>query len=332
MITQQTIMDLLTGQLANAATQWSLGTFGAVAEFSRDATEPVQLTTTETEIAAVTDRGSIAIRFVDGVRLFASESVTRDGWNHRVALCLPENDCAMGQRNMLTELGSDADARRDKDRNGVLFDLGLGALHADFCIRIHEGTITEQLREHLGRSLFEPGNPAMGIILSVNPHRVFISRVGRIEVYQQIPPATGRSPDGPHTHVLPKLLKSCRTHAATEPVPEGWVPCANFYPAHPTKDACGSTCLFDRPRHEDFQRLLDCLGDPESNAIKGRVIAAIENERPPSVMEIAINRASRNTVRVTLRQLKALGHPSRTLPAWLEAFDVGRSKIEQEAT
>jgi hypothetical protein len=82
-----------------------------------------------------------------------------------------------------------------------------------------------------GRSVFEPGNPAMGVILAANPHRVFISRIGRIEVYQPIPPATGKSPDGPHTHVLPKLLRSKRSHPATEPIPDGWVPCAHFYPA-----------------------------------------------------------------------------------------------------
>ena len=62
------------------------------------------------------------------------------------------------------------------------------------------------------------------MILAANPHRVFISRLGRIEVYQPIPPPSGKSPEGPHTHVLPRLLKSGRTHPATEPVPEGWFP------------------------------------------------------------------------------------------------------------
>ena len=80
----------------------------------------------------------------------------------------------------------------------------------------------------------------MGLLLETNPHRVFISRIGRIEVYQPIPPPSGKSPDGPHTHVLPKLLKSGRTHAATEPIPEGWIPCAHLYPQHPARDAGGA--------------------------------------------------------------------------------------------
>ena len=47
--------------MMNAATQWSLGTFGAIAEFSRDPGEPLKLTASETEISAVTQRGGITI-------------------------------------------------------------------------------------------------------------------------------------------------------------------------------------------------------------------------------------------------------------------------------
>ena len=37
-------IDLLHEQMANADTQWSLGTFGGIAEFSRDRDEQVSLT------------------------------------------------------------------------------------------------------------------------------------------------------------------------------------------------------------------------------------------------------------------------------------------------
>jgi hypothetical protein len=42
--------------------------------------------------------------------------------------------------------------------------------------------------------VFETGNPAMGMILAASPHRVFISRVGQVDVYQRIPAAGGKSP------------------------------------------------------------------------------------------------------------------------------------------
>ena len=168
----------------------------------------------------------------------------------------------MGGRAVLTELGADTGALRASDRDSILFDLGLGAPHADFCVRIDDDDTAAQLRRHAGRAVFETGNPAMGLILGANPHRVFISRLGRIEVYQPIPPASGRSPEGPHTHVLPKLLKNGRTHPATEPIPEGWVPCAHLYPPHPARDGSGEARPFDPARHDAFQSMIAAVRQP----------------------------------------------------------------------
>ena len=115
----------------------------------------------------------------------------------------------------------------------------------------------------------------MSVILATSPHRVFISRLGRIEVCQPIPPHDGRSPQGPHTHVLVDLLKHRRTHAATEPIPDGFVPCAHVYPPHPAKDALGEPRPFDAARHDAFQEMLRTFGDPDQIALKQRVMAAV---------------------------------------------------------
>lgn len=321
MMSQAAVKKLLIEQMHDVETQWSLGTFGAIAEFSRDSDEPVQLTASDGGISAVTARGGIAIRFDDGLRPFASESIARQFWNHRVALCLPEDACEMHRRSVLTELGEDREALREADRGGVLFDLGLAALQADLCVRVNDRDVADRLRAHVGRAVFEPGNPAMGIMLAANPHRVFISRAGRAEVYQPIPPHTGKSPEGPHTHVLPKLLKSGRTHAATEPVPDGWVPCAHFYPAHPTKDAFGVPQPFDARRHAAFQHLLATLGAAESTAIKHDVGIAVEAGQPPWSEARLSGRMARGSVRVALRQMQAAGRTAPALASWLAAFD-----------
>jgi hypothetical protein len=109
----------------------------------------------------------------------------------------------------------------------VLFDLGLYCLQVDVCIRTSDPGLLGRLRRQEGRGLFESTNDVMAVILAANPHRVLIGRLGRIEVFQPIPAADGPSPMGPHTHVLPKLLAQRRTHAATEPIPGGFVPCAH---------------------------------------------------------------------------------------------------------
>jgi len=329
----QLLADLLTEHIRNPLTQWSLGTFGGIAEFSRAPDEPVKLTTSAQRVAAVTARGGIAIRIDAALRPFASESTTRLDWSHRVALCLPRDACAMNRRAALTELGADTGALRAEDRDDMLFDLGLDALQADLCIRISDSATAKQLRELVGRPVFEPGNPAMGIILAANPHRVFLSRIGRVEVYQKIPPVTGKSPEGPHTHVLPKLLKSRRTHAATELIPDDLVPCAHFYPAHPIKDGNGDLRPFDHAQHDTFQRLLDVYGSPRSIDTKRKVVAAIDDEQSPWVSDQRHDRAARTAIRVALRQMKAQAHPSRALPLWLEAFDrLGGSSEDEDAS
>jgi hypothetical protein len=312
-------IDLLHREIADPDTQWSLGTFGAIAEFSRDPDEPVTLRQANDGVSAVTARGGIAIKHHPHCRPSASESITRSGWNQRIALCLSKADGAMGRRTVLTEVDADADALRARDRDAPLFDLGLGAPHADFCVRIDNRDTIAQLRQYAGRAVFEPGNPAMGLILAANPHRVFISRLGRIEVYQPIPHASGKSPDGPHTHVLPRLLKSGRTHPATEPVPEGFVPCAHLYPPHPARDGLGEPRPFDAARHDSFQAMIARFGSLESLAIKRRVRDAIVMEQPPSAM--AHDRRGRAGIRIALRQLKAAGHASPVLQSWLENFD-----------
>ena len=144
--------------------------------------------------------------------------------------------------------------------------------------------LIDGLRGHAGRSVFEPGNPAMGLILRHSPHRVFVTRAGRAEVYQAIPAHGGVSPEGPHTHVLPKLLAHGRTHAATEPIPAGWVSCAHSYPAHPLRDGYGRAIPFDAARHQRFQSLLRQFGDPAHVGLKDQIAAALASGEKPSAI------------------------------------------------
>jgi hypothetical protein len=237
------LLQFVDKLLRQADTAWSVGSFGAIAEFMRDPDEPVTFQQDGTAVSAVTWRGGVRVSKHVGLRLIASESPTADAWTHRVALCLPRDSCAMNGRQVLTEIGADANAIRTDDRDGVLFDLGLGLLQIDACVRTSDPTVAASLRRHVGKSVFAADSGAIGAILNANPHRVFVSRVGRVEVFQPIPPPDGKSPDGPHTHLLPKLLARGRTHPATEPVPDNWVPCAHCYPPSPVRDGQAAVVL-----------------------------------------------------------------------------------------
>ena len=324
--------ELIADQLADPEAQWSLGTFGAIAEFMRDADEPAEVVREEPVAAVVTPRGGIRLEVRLGLRPIAFETITTQSWSQRVAFCLPERESTTSRRTVLTELGPDAQALRAQDRGGVLFDLGLGLLQVDCCIRTSDAALTDGLRAHAGRSLFEHGNLAMGLILRHSPHRVFMTSAGRAEVYQAIPAPGGTAPEGPHTHVLPKLLAHGRTHAATEPIPKGWVSCAHLYPAHPLRDGYGRARPFDGGRYATFQRLLSRHGDAEHLQLKRNVIKALNAGAGPEAIAMPSDRFAQASIRVALRQLKASSGPSPNLAAWFAAHDRASDSDEEEPT
>ena len=227
----------------------------------------------------------------------------------------------MSRRIAVTEIGADVEALREEERDARLFDLGLGLLQVDVCVRTADAGLVTALRSGAGRSLFDPGNPAMAAILHASPHRVFVARVGRAEVYQPIPSPDMKSPDGPHTHLLPKLLRAGRTHAANTPIPEGWIPCAHLYPAHPAKDAFGRPLPFDLRRHESFQALLEAFGAPDLLALKRSVAEGAQMRREPATLAPGGGRFARAAIRVALRQWQAIDGPSPTLRAWRQYYD-----------
>ena len=321
MTTSDPLMDFLAGQLADAEAGWSVGTFGAIAEFTREPGEPLDMERSRERISVVTAKGGIRIVSHPELRLIASESPTTDSWSHRVALCLPQSACAMNGRNVLTEIGPDREALLNRDRSAILFDLGLGTLQIDACIRVNDADVAAALRSRTGQFVFAADSDAMRIILAANPHRVFISRLGRAEVFQSIPPPGGKSPDGPHTHVLPKLLAHGRTHAATEPLPEGWIPCAHLFPAHPLRDQLGRKRAFRPDLHAAFQAMLDRYGVPELAKFKRSIVEAAAAGRGPEAVTFPSDRTARATVRVTLRQLAELEPRAPALAGWLAAYD-----------
>jgi hypothetical protein len=322
----------LVEQIADAETQWSLGTFGAIAEFMRDADEPAVLSHAPDSVSVVTPRGGMRISPGPDMRIVAFETTTRESWSQRVALCLPGARSAMHGHAVLTELGPDRAALQEQDRDAILFDLGLEARQADICVRVADASLLASLRACAGRPVFAPDNPAMGAILAANPPRVFITRLGRIEVYQPIPKPDEKSPEGPHTHVLPTLLHHRRTHAATEPIPDGWVPCAYLYPPHPARDGFGNSRPFDAARHRRFQDILRRFGHPDVVALKQQVAPAIAAGEEPATLRLGSDRFARTNVRVSIRQLRAADDDLPALPHWIAAHErAGFSVIEDEA-
>jgi len=310
---------LMREHLSDWRSGWSMGTFGAIAEFHQDEDE-VPVIDEPHLLLRATRRGAIRLdrATLSAVTPVAYETLSpkRHRWSQAVALCLPDAEARRAARGELTELGPDDHAIRGIDRTGILFDMGLSLPQCDFCIRTSDPKLLGVLRANLGRSLFEHDNPAMPAILSAHPHRIALSNIGRVEVYQKIggPDTGGVSPPGPHTHVLPKLLRSGRTHSANTPIPEGLLPLASLHPGNPVIGPMGEERAFDAALHGAFQGLLQRFGPDGAFALKRRVLLAVNAGEPAAQFDCEANRFARANVRLALRQLARVAELENDAP------------------
>ncbi len=309
------LADVLRTHLKDPEAGWSMGTFGAIAEFHQDPGETL-IVDREDMLCRATERGGVLIdvaRLGDIVPVaWETVSPRAHRWSHAVALCLPESDARRQARAVLSELGRDDAAIRPGDRGAILFDMGLSLPQCDFCIRTDDAALIDTLRRSLGRSLFEPDNAAMAAILKAHPHRVAVTAIGRVEVYQKIggPDTGGVSPPGPHAHVLAQLLRSGRTHSANTPIPPGLLPLGSLHPGNPVVGPMGEERAFDPHLHERFQALLGRYGNGATVTAKAELIAALARDDRPKDFAGANSRSTRAVMRVALRQQEHLARLS----------------------
>ncbi len=240
------IANLLAEHLSNPESSWSMGSYGAVAEFFQDTGEVID-TDSSDDLIRLTPRGGIRIELQEDIGICAYENTSKHGTaRQHIALCLPEKASRMSGNEVLTEIGADCAAISENDRDAILFDLGVsslgsGCFQLDFCIRTSDLDLVDFLREHCGSSIFDHGSPVFPRLLESQPQRVVLTRLGRIEVYQAIggEHTDDKTPEGPHTHLLPDLLSLNLTHPADVPIREGWVPCAFLYPKSPVLSKVG---------------------------------------------------------------------------------------------
>jgi hypothetical protein len=326
------LRDVVRGLLANPETGWSMGSFGAIAEFHQDAGE-MPLVDHPNQLTRATARGAVRINPESLGRAlpiaYEIPSSNPRRWSHGIALCFQTLDARRCARTMLAELGPDQDAIRVEDRQSVLFDMGLGLPQAEFCIRTSDPYLLEALRAASGQSVFDKASHAMPMILRNHPHRVALTNLGRVEVFQKIggPDTGGISPPGPHTHVLPKLLRSGRTHPANIPIPDGLTPCAYVHPGNPVVGSLGEDRSFDARLHGEFQALLEAFGPKGLLDTKRRLIDHLKAGKDDRSFAVPDDRHHRAVTRVALRQLARAQEDRQDLEltlrinAWRARFD-----------
>lgn len=313
--------DVVAELAADPSNAWAIGTFGAIGEFMRDAGEPADIQSAGNSLHIVTARGAIRVM---RTRLhgLAWDSLSADGhgWGHSLALCVPEmSSCCTG----LTALGRDIEAIRPKDRESLLFDLGVGTGCVRMCVRTSDASLASILARLEGTSLLD-SHELLGELLRAQPHRVMMSTAGRIEVFQPIPSPHGVSPTGPHTHLLPQLLKARRTHSANDPVPIDWQAALTLHPPAPWLGRKDQQFL-DRRRDADFAPLLESYALVEDKRVEAEIIAAVASGVRPEFIRWPDERRARMKARITLRRLAASG--DHRVDAWRAVHDHANRRL-----
>lgn len=206
--------SLVRRHLADPCNGWSVGIYGALGEFEYALDEPGLVI----ELDALSIRSRRGALRVDGLaeaQVFAL--VDEAGRTREIAFCTARRGAG---RVCITALD---------DRT---FDVGLGAPHIDMLVRVcdDDGETAEILRSAVGQGLFAPGNPAGAAIARASPSRILVSPIATLEVHQPIPLPGGRSPEGPHTHLLPRFLAQGRVHPPGSPLPDGLYCGLSLYP------------------------------------------------------------------------------------------------------
>ena len=289
----EAVAALVADGLADPEATWSLGGFGALAEFGRGHAEPGSRIVGPRP-GLVTARGAIT-RDPRAALPVAYETAFHGGWSHAVALCLP---AAHGPPNhgVLTESEPDGDAVRPENRGDPMFDLGLGSHQGRFVLRTSDPEACSDLRRAVGLHAFDSAAPVLDMVTRRAVDVVVVTPLGRIEVFAGAEPTV----PGPRAFLAPRVLALGRTHAATASIPDGLMPVATLHPAHPCRDADRFPRAFDHARHRRFQALHRRWGDPDLVALKARLAAG-------GVLDAgSATRRERNVARVVRVQADAM--------------------------
>lgn len=209
------IAELIHGALGSAANAWSMGVQGALAEFAVVGGERVEVHRSGPRgrtVEAVTAGGGIRLTMTEDTVAYSS------GPDRGITLAVPR---AVLPAPSLKVMAAPADpgALRPEDGKAVLVDLAVGHAAAAFCVRTADSELIAALRAVEGCSWQEALDRVGHRLVAASPHRIVTGPLGRIEVYNPIPREWHASPDGCHTHLLPRLLETGRETAGGDELP-----------------------------------------------------------------------------------------------------------------
>ena len=210
-----TIAELIQPTLEDATGGWSMGVQGALAEFAVVGDERPEVRRSGPggrTVEAITAGGAIRLTITDDTVAYGA------GADGPITLAVPRSTLPAPSLRVTAE-PTDRRALRPEDEEAVLVDLAVGHSAAAFCVRTADPEVVAALRDVEGRTWREALDRVGHLLVAASPHRVVTGPLGRIEVYNAIPQEWHVSPEGCHTHLLPRLLVTGRERAEGDELP-----------------------------------------------------------------------------------------------------------------
>ena len=178
------IREFAAQSVRNRTGTWAFGCDGASARLNCAGNDPCEILTAEDSIAALTARGALQLKIDDNVRALQLQPGQPGGG--AILLVVLKARASLPVATGLTPLGRDTGALRPECRGEPWFDLGLGRADLQLCIRTGESTLAEMLTRLAGAALPEVLRAAGPAIRDHCPTRVFVSPMGRAEIFSPV--------------------------------------------------------------------------------------------------------------------------------------------------
>ncbi len=219
------IADFAAQSLRNRTGTWAFGCDGASARFICAENEPCEILAAEDGIAALAARGGIQLKIDENVRALQLHGGKPKGG--AILLVVLKANASLPVATGLTPLGRDTGALKPECRGEPWFDAGLGRADLQLCIRTGESTLAEMLTRLAGAALPEVLRVAGPAIRDHCPTRVFVSPMGRAEIFS-LAPVQGAALD--EISLTPAQFASAGIESPCHELPPPYALGAAFYP------------------------------------------------------------------------------------------------------
>lgn len=178
---RERIAEFAAASLREKTGTWVFGGDGAFTQFPCAGDEPCDISVTDNNITAVTPRGGLQLAIGENVRALQLHGGMPEG--NAILLVVLKAKASLPVATGLTPLGPDTGALNPEYRGEPLFDLGLGRPDLQLCIRTGASKLAEMLNRLAGEDISEVLRAAGPAIRDHCPTRVFVSPLGRAEIF-----------------------------------------------------------------------------------------------------------------------------------------------------